>query len=89
MARLYRIWQEENNDYDTFDSAVVVANSDDEARQIHPGASKHYTNEKRWEQEKGHGTWAKRPELVQVEQIGIALDTFKPGQVIVSSFNAG
>jgi|688.fasta_scaffold01636_6 hypothetical protein len=34
--KLYKISQEENRDYDTYDSAVVIAESEDEARLIHP-----------------------------------------------------
>jgi hypothetical protein len=33
---LYLISQNVNNDYDTYDAAVVAANSEDEARLIHP-----------------------------------------------------
>lgn len=33
---LYLIWQDENNDYDTYDSAIVCAKSGDEAVKIHP-----------------------------------------------------
>lgn len=34
---LYKISQNVNNDYDTYDCAVVAAHSEDEARNIHPG----------------------------------------------------
>jgi hypothetical protein len=34
--KLYKISQEENRDYDTYDSAVVIAESEDEARFMHP-----------------------------------------------------
>ena len=33
---LYLIYQYLNNDYDTYDSAVVAAESDGDARNIHP-----------------------------------------------------
>jgi hypothetical protein len=34
---LYKISQNSNNDYDTYDSAIVAAESEDAARRIHPG----------------------------------------------------
>jgi len=33
---LYLIYQDVNNDYDTYYSAVVAATSDDDAKNIHP-----------------------------------------------------
>ena len=36
--KLYRVWQEANQGYDTFDSAVVCAEDEDGARSIHPNA---------------------------------------------------
>ena len=35
---LYRIWQGQNCSYDTYDSAVVAAESEDGARLIHPSS---------------------------------------------------
>ena len=34
--KLWKIWQEVNNNYDTYDSAVVVADTEEVARKIHP-----------------------------------------------------
>jgi hypothetical protein len=34
--KLFKIYQRINTGYDTFDSAVVVANSAEEAQKIHP-----------------------------------------------------
>tara|TARA_R110000796_G_scaffold80282_2_gene177738 strand:- start:427 stop:756 length:330 start_codon:yes stop_codon:yes gene_type:complete len=33
---LWKIYQNENNDYDTYDSAIVVAPDEESARKIHP-----------------------------------------------------
>lgn len=66
-----------------YDSAVVCAQTEEEARQIHPGRRtgawwddphKAY----RWE-------WAHKDQ-VQVELIGIANDSIKPG-LVLASFN--
>lgn len=78
---IYLISQTVNDDYDTYDSAVVCAESSDAARLIHPhptGCSvENYDS----------GDWA-YPADVSVKCIGVAkLDT--PEGVICSSFNAG
>lgn len=80
---LYKISQDVNDNYDTYDSAIVVAKSEDEARLIHPRG----TEREPWD---GIiGTWAGDPSQVQVELIGIAEPTLEPGTVVLASFNAG
>ena len=82
---LYLIKQDVNRDYDTYDSAIVIASSEEEARTIHPGGC-------RWESTGWSGwmeasSWC-NPEDVTVQLIGTAL----PGStcsVVVASFNAG
>ena len=79
---LYLISQNRNRGYDTYDSAVVAALSEAEAREIHPGA---------WQDDawgRSNSTWANSPEDVVVQQIGAALPGIQAGQ-IVASFNAG
>lgn len=73
---LYLIYQDVNNDFDTYDSAVVAAENEDDARSIHPSG---YDN---WDE-----TWCK-PDQVKVTMIGKAEDNMKRG-VICASFNAG
>ena len=41
---IYLISQKENNDYDTYDSAVVVAPNEEVARRIHPSYRKNDFN---------------------------------------------
>lgn len=74
---LYLIYQDVNNDYDTYYSAVVAATSDDDAKNIHPSG---YDN---WE----IGVWC-NAQLVKVKLIGVANKDMKRG-VICASFNAG
>ena len=81
---LYLISQDDNTGYDTFDSAVVIAENEEAARQIHPrGAG---PNE--WT-EPYNDVWAKKPANVKV----VLLGTWKGGPfsnpVVCSSFNAG
>lgn len=77
---LYRISQDVNVGYDTYDSAVVSAYSEDEAKCIHP--STHHKGT--W----GIGDWCES-EYVNVELIGEAIEGIEPGSVICASFNAG
>ena len=96
---LYLVKQSVNNDYDTFDSAVVVAKSTDQARLIHPSSglnkievfdykSKTYSNKDWWIAERGADEWC-QPCDVEVELIGNDCNNRQAGCVICSSFNAG
>lgn len=81
MAKLWLISQDANDDYDTFDSAVVVAETEDAARKIHP-----YGRENTEADGQRFSCWA-APEQVKAEYIG---ETERPpGEVICASFNAG
>ena len=89
---LYLIYQDINTGYDTFRSAVVVANSAKEAQNIHPdGRSGSYDR---------YDSWVSRPDLVEVIYFGkvgseseddafFPKQSMYPGAVICSSFNAG
>ena len=71
---IYRLSQTVNNGYDTYDSAVVVADSEEAARET-KFPSPDYT-------------WA-QPADITVELIGIALPSYTEGTIICASFNAG
>lgn len=82
---LYLIKQNMNCGYDTYDSAVVIANSEEEAKTIHPQGY-------RWENGSWNTKWSFNawcaPEHVAVELIGTATSG-EAGNVIIASFNAG
>jgi hypothetical protein len=60
--KLFKIYQDINTDYDTFRSAVVVANSAEEAQNIHPsGGSGSFDM---------YNDWVLRPDLVGVIYLG-------------------
>lgn len=80
MLNLYLLKQTENDEYDTYDSAVVVAETEDEARLIHPNPSRRRTSF-------GSKTWVD-PEKVEVILLGEAIGSLKRG-VVCSSYNAG
>lgn len=75
--KLWRISQTRYEGYDIYDSAVVASETEDGARNIHPGGYKF-----------GSGAWADTPEQVDVEYLGEAAEGIAEG-VIVASFNAG
>ncbi len=103
QINLYRISQDVNTGYDTYDSAVVAASSPNKARIIHPNDYDGTTwrtnpeypddsdNELAWVNNSGFinfWSWVDDPSQVKVELIGVAVQDTKIG-VIVASFNAG
>lgn len=79
---IYKVSQDINGDYDTYDSFVCVAESEDDARDMHPngeliGKSSHWD----WVSEKDK-------HLCRVDFIGVASPESTRG-VILASFNAG
>ena len=78
--KLYLISQDKNNEYDTYDSAVVVAESEEAAKLIHPrGDGRDVVKEE-------YGVWA-APEDITVKYIGEAAEGIHG--VVCASFNAG
>ena len=65
---LYRIWQEVNDGYDAYDSAIVCAKDEEEARNIEVGSSNSWTS----------------PEYVKVEKIGKANKGIEKGIILAS-----
>ena len=80
--KLYKISQTVNCGYDTYDSAVVVAENKDGARRIHPRGTEYPWQSWYW------GVWC-APEDVKAEFVGVPDDRFKSGDVVCASFNAG
>ena len=79
---LYLITQSVNNDYDTYDSAVVAAESEEKAKTIHPAGYKDWDGKAA-----DYGSWC-GIEHVEVELIGVATGSIESG-VMCASFNAG
>ena len=80
--KLYLLEQHENTDYDTYDSCVVLARSEEEARLIPPYGGKIRSIFR---------SWTTAPENVQATLIGVACGDCaqEAGTVICASFNAG
>lgn len=87
MKNLYLISQNKNNKYDTYDSAVVVAENEDDARMIHPSDTYGDFGVDWISDSCKLNTWCK-PEYVDVKLIGKAVDDIED-VVICASFNAG
>ena len=75
---LYLVSQDFNQDWDTFDAFVCVAESEEQARKIYPCYS----------EESIQSTWASN-EHIKVKYIGMALSTMQTPEIILTSFNAG
>ncbi len=74
--KIYRISQTVNQEYNTYDAAIVVAENEEEARRTL------LSDKNTWPDE-----WVS-PVDVRVEEIGVANKNIKKG-VILASFNAG
>jgi len=83
--KLFKIEQDENGNWDTFDSAVVCCQSAEIAQRMNPSDGKPMTEE-RWKRR--WSDWCSSPEQVKVTYLGEADDSIPVG-VVVSSFNAG
>lgn len=81
--KLYHLSQNVNNDYDTYSDMVVCAESEEDARQIHPAE---YRDDP-WRNPTS-SDWANTPEQVKVIYLGEADPSVEEG-VVCSSFHAG
>ena len=97
---LYLITQDEKDGYDTYDSAVVSAASEEDARKVSPssfyawhdgpkaGWYFQYSDGSERLESDGRYDWG-LPGNVTAKLIGTALDGTQAGEVICASFNAG
>lgn len=84
--KLYLLTQNDNNGYDTYDSCIVCAKDEKEAKTISPeGGIFVETTGKRVSL---RTSWALRSSSITCEEIGTANENQKKG-VILSSFNEG
>lgn len=81
--RLYHISQSETRGYDTFSDMVVCAESEEDAKNIHPYSE--WDGISAWE---SSHCWCKSPQSVTAKYLGQAAEGLKRG-VICASFHAG
>jgi hypothetical protein len=98
--KIYLISQEVNTNYDTYDSAVVIAENEEEAKRICPSSFYGYDqntnnfisdseNKKNQRNENDIvSSWSPSPDYVKAEYLGEAKEGSKK-EVILASFNAG
>jgi hypothetical protein len=88
---IYLISQEEFRGYDVFKSAVVIADSEAQAKQINPKSTRLTKNPfmttNDWNDP--WSGWASSPDQVVVEYLGKADELYNKVMVICTSFNAG
>jgi len=82
--KLFLISQSQHDDYDTYDAAVVIAENEEEARNMNPSDGESMTEED-WK--RSFSTWCNSPEHVKVEYLGESVSDEKG--VVCASFNAG
>lgn len=97
---VYLLTQDTVRGWDTYDSMVVIAESEEAAKRIHPWEGVFYNESietfcfhRSWDpdnrNEVYHGdTWPHNLSEIKVERIGVADENSKPG-VVCASFNAG
>ena len=83
--KLFRIFRDDRVGYDEYDSAVVVAESEESARMVHPSS---YAG--KWDgRQEASGSWVDADEVL-VEYLGLCDNSdYDFGDVITASFNAG
>lgn len=86
QLKLWLLEQEVNCDWDTFDRAVVVAETAQAATEIHPWGYR--WGPQGWGENFGTREWC-TPAQVKVTCVGDAAPGLKEGQVICYSFKAG
>lgn len=86
---LYLLTQTFADDYDTYDSCVVVAETEEEAKTIDPSKRNKPSTEEIDREVTYSASWAIKPSQVTAKFIGVAADGLERRQVICASFNAG
>jgi|WetSurMetagenome_2_1015567.scaffolds.fasta_scaffold67863_3 hypothetical protein len=81
LLKLYLLTQDEEIGYDTFDSCIVAAKDENEAKQYHPSGRLN-------DREDNWGDWPTNKDVITCIEIGKANKEQQVG-VIIASFNAG
>lgn len=84
--KLWLLSQDVNNYYDTYDSCVVVEQTAEDAKRVHPNGFLRANEEGEFEY---YGDWVISVENVNAKYIGEADSDLKAGDVICASYNAG
>lgn len=94
---IFLIYQTDNDDYDTYDAAIVIAPDAEWARMMHPAGSEKYPEDDPWLEYHNKRCWVSSPDKVGVKMIGEYiptpaeeehLDELQP-RFILKSFHSG
>lgn len=90
VSSLYLVKRMDNVTWDEYDSFVVCAESEDEARRVHPSGGSFFEDDMS-EQSKRYfkSSWTDKIETLEVICVGLASVSLKNRQVICASYNAG
>lgn len=90
VSYLYLVERTDKVTWDEYDSFVVCAESEDEARRVYPSGRMFFEDDMSEEsREYFKWCWTDKIETLEVTCIGLASVSLKNRQVICSSFNAG
>ncbi len=86
--KLWHVKRTDHGGYDTYDSFVVAAPTEEDARYMHPGSE---TDLRHTKENFYGGEWVtvEQCHTLNVRQIGIADEDIKTTTVILASYNAG
>lgn len=90
VSSLYLVKRTDNVTWDEYDSFVVCAESEDEAKRVHPNGGMFFEDDMS-EQSKRYfkSDWTDKIETLEVICVGLASVSLKNRQVICASYNAG
>tara|TARA_R110000824_G_scaffold153443_2_gene325095 strand:+ start:171 stop:422 length:252 start_codon:yes stop_codon:yes gene_type:complete len=82
--KIYKIERRDDVGYDEFDSMIVAADSEDDAKSIHPYGDASFPC---WNND--YGSWVRKEEIDTLLKIWCIGETELKKGVILASFNAG
>jgi len=85
---IYHLTQNKVYGWDIYSDCVVIANNEDEARNIHP-ESEGLTVVKTLKEVKDDYSWPRNPKYINVKLIGTVIESEEVVRVVCASFHAG
>lgn len=87
--KIWRISQNVNNNWNTYDSAVVFADTEQDARMTHPSYYEFGEEGEIWDgKHRDYGRWCNAKDVI-VEYLGVTDREVANKTVICASFNTG
>ncbi len=89
--KIYKLTQDVNSGYDTYDGMIVIAKDENQARLMHPSHNNITSEEYDFSDNKYPtycSSWVTNPSDVEIELLGTAEKNSKC-RIVLASFNAG